>query len=652
MPRSGGCQVSKEQGLPVVPIVRNTQVQQQVLPSARLQSRANPANFGAPAIEGADNVVGVHADIMAKEQQHAEDIGNQDAAAKLAAADQYTLYNPETGLLNAKGTEATARDEHGQLVLQAKYQEEMNRHADEIGKGLGSERQREWFRQFVADRKLHGDGQIAQHLSNEIQRVDEESHKALVDTILSDGVIAADKGDIPGVVAAAGKIDVEVDKYSHRNNLTPVESAKKRADLKSAVYANAIHTLNNKGDSPAAKELFKQWKGELNGEDLTKLEGALKQGTIRDASRALNDEAMAKFPDDRKAQQAYIKKEKDTEISDAAMDRNNGDHALAEAAYQEGVTLTLRRASKAVASGGYYNISPADKAILAETGHLDDLKKLSKYLTDRVEPNMEDENGKGHIVFNTFMAEDRAKIAALSPEELQTKYRPSVDNSHWEAMQNHWQQAKQAEQTGKGAEFKSSIDFNDRIAAAARDAKWLTGKPSSLKSPADLARYDEYRNAVDTALHDGKVRTKEEQDKVIEGEALRYGTANISKSWWPDGTVRLNETLTKEQHASAYIPVEQIRKTDHAIIIRGLTALNNGSHKDDQLVGHIAYLMQQEDTAARDGNTASQTDLHERISRLMSGDFETEAEKVQWAKKTGDAFWRDQWLKMSISSGF
>lgn len=321
--------------MPTVPR-QQRQVALDALPGARLTAAETPESLGArpndpiaAALEGVgaktaalgEQLFGQAVD---EEKKRADQIAVLNADNSLAAWTNKRVYDPNSGALTATGPDA--------FGLPEQINDEFTTQADTIAAGLTTPEQKMAFNRIRTDRQIELSGTIYKHVYAETQQY----HAKEVDSAIDNNKNAAmAQADDPRAVSVA--IDRSAAAIGTLK-LGPEETKKQTDAARSAILVGVIETQLSQNKVTAAQSYFDETKSLINGDQINRIEKALKEGTIRKQAQDQADEiikAGGTLTEQRDKARALTDKGFDADVRDRAMEYIEHNNAVNDKAKRD-----------------------------------------------------------------------------------------------------------------------------------------------------------------------------------------------------------------------------------------------------------------------------------------------------------------------------
>jgi hypothetical protein len=520
-----------------VPRLRRPQVRRSPAPSALPPS--NAALGVAGTLGAAAQVVGM----IERQRMELDEIRANDADLKYRARVDGILLDPKDGLLQQAGTKAIeAFDGYEDRIEQAR---------SEVEAELTSDRQRLLFSR-QAERIAVDAGRRAQaHVGQEVRRLDEQTHSALVSQELDTVARLTRAGDAAGVDAAIARQRERVVLFGDRNGLAPDAIAQAKVEAVSHARSLQIATLIDTERVPAARELFAQHADALTAKDRAALEKELEQGGIRERAQKAEDRIMAAAAGDAAAARRAAREEP-SEIRDEVVQRVNArlreaddERQAAEKKLFDEALATVER------TGSVAGIPTSQWTALAEVrGAREALTSRARQVAEGIEPVQKWDR------WAAFLKSTPAELAKLDPMR---DLRPHLDNSHFDRALAIVTEAKGGGSGGgnAGVEYSATLSFNQM----AENAAQLVG----ITAEDDPDTYARFERAAAAAVADlerargGRDKVApEERQRAIDLVLMRETEVQKKGLFGVKSSTKRTVTLTRDDAGRARVPYQEI----------------------------------------------------------------------------------------------
>lgn len=479
------------------------------------------AQFGN-TIARAGSVLGA---IAQAEQQRADEVALMDADNKLSAWERKRLYDPNGGALSAKG-----RDSFG---LPEAVGSEFEKAAGEIEKGLGTERQRQAFQRVKSNRSAQIDLTLRRHVLGEMQQYEAGELKAFIDNSLSD--MAANATDPRRAGFELAKAVDAVQRSGPRLGLGPEQVEAQVDAIRTKGHVGVIESLISQGQPGAARAYFEEAKEQINGDAITRVEKALREGTIRKQSQTLVDKIVAEGGS-LTEQRNKAKAIDDPDVRDSVMQRIEHEATVRDREQREANENLLRGVYAVVEESGG-DISAVEPALWA---NLDakDLAGVRAYARgiakgEPVETDLE----TYYALMNRAVSTNKGFLT-----ENLLRYKGKLSEGDFQQMAN-LQRSLRENAIGASAdaakeksrlvvdEFQSKTQvFTDRLTAYGIDPNPKEGTPEA-KSIAQLRGMLDRQVRALSGGETGKTATNDEVREILDGILSSKITTKREGSW-------------------------------------------------------------------------------------------------------------------------
>lgn len=311
--------------MPTVPRLSSPQVQQSALPNARVNVDAPIEAFGGG--QSVSRVFGAVSDI-------GENIARHEVYEKHQADDIRTksAYKDGLALKNTRELEAKSKQGQDAFGVLDEYAPLYKKDLDKIEEGLANSAQKAQFQLIRQSLEADLDGSLKNHIFTQGKKFADETNLGGVEALKTDSVLHYHTS---GLVASNLKKQAAfLEGYAKDNGLSgDAKTVFIHKALSETHTAVAERMLNNHEDI-AAKAYVESQKDNFTPDDLKKLEGALRVGTVRGESRRLADGFVASSKNMGEALDK-AKDITDTDVLDATKARIREEYAIRNAAKEQ-----------------------------------------------------------------------------------------------------------------------------------------------------------------------------------------------------------------------------------------------------------------------------------------------------------------------------
>lgn len=283
--------------MPTVPKLNRVDSQQRISETALPSVRANPNQPVEAFGGGAENIVStqekltnVATKIIEQETERADDVVLIDAKIRTSELRNNLFYDPKNGAFTKKGKDA--------FGISETYGQDFDKGIEEIEKGLNN-RQKVLFSKIKASERMELMGNLERHTFSESQAFEKETYHA--------GIIAA-RNDMTLNWQNIGKIPEGV--LSIRENAFKLAKMQGMDESTTKLYVNTEVSKGHRAviERMLANEqdlLAKQYRdfvGEaLLGDDRTKVDHVLREGSTIGEAKRNADKIINQFPEDQES---------------------------------------------------------------------------------------------------------------------------------------------------------------------------------------------------------------------------------------------------------------------------------------------------------------------------------------------------------------
>lgn len=278
--------------MPTVPVLPGRQVAPRAIPNVRADSGASPLAFGADLARAGQTVASVFAGIAQEEREKADRAALLEAESRLKETENTLLMDPESGAYAQQGKNAFDLPNRVMPAFQAA--------ADEIERGLGSDRQKLAFRELRRQRAGLVERDLNRHELGERERYyDQVEDAAIAQSIESAASYSADPERIMREIVT--QRDVIADK-AHRKGWAPEVTEQAMRAAESGTHEAVVGALISRGDFNAASRYLAEASPRMKDTTVETLQRRLLIEEDRELARAerqrrLDEDAASKEGD-------------------------------------------------------------------------------------------------------------------------------------------------------------------------------------------------------------------------------------------------------------------------------------------------------------------------------------------------------------------
>jgi hypothetical protein len=325
--------------MPVVPRRRQAAVPTAPLPVVRPPAGAfmppEQINFG-PAVR----TVG---EIIEQRQDEVDQLEVIESDAKLAAATNELLYNPEKGALTRRGKDAL----QGQIDAEGAWRKTVS----EIEAGLKNDRQRLAFKRTVASREEDFNRSLLRHVDTEFNAYG----KATTDAHIANeyGLILKNYDDLPRVQEGIDRIRAVITLDARRTGEPREVTQQRIGAVQSRAHTAVIdRMLAETGGHTRAKDYYERIKESVFPEDAVRVEKALRAGTVLGEAQSHADSIISARDVTRTDAFEQARKITDPEIRHETEQRLDTEFRRRDAAERDSSEARFKLASDITERGG------------------------------------------------------------------------------------------------------------------------------------------------------------------------------------------------------------------------------------------------------------------------------------------------------------
>lgn len=514
--------------MPIVPMPSGPSVREDIGPNVRVRNAADSEAFGGgqsaqQVFQAGSQVADLGFKMAVEEKQKADNVAFTDARNQTIRAKNDAFWNPKTGVMTRKGKDAFGVPEE--------YGAQFDKTTDDIENSLSNEAQKTAYRSFKEEQKTQFMEDINKHVFQEGQKFQAEVSETGLVTEREDAVLNySNPGKVQSSIENQKAIIMD---QANREGRAPEWVKEKIGDAESKTHASVLDRMLANGQDQAASEYYKTVKDQIGGGEITKVEKALEEGTLRGQSQRETDKIVSShdnmstaLDEARKIEDPKLRDETTTRIKDFYNTQRQAKNESKEQDYV-GATNIIEKTKNFdnVPPGMLTQMSPAERTSLRN--YADNLREGKKPVTNWDE---------------FYNLKSTASSQSTRQKFMQTnlmEYRPELADAEFKELVNLQTQMRngddKAEKTLDGYRTDGQI-VNDSLNSAGIDS---TPKPGSE----DSKKVNQFRRKVDEKIaqhqqNTGKKATNEEIQGIVDTMMVE-GVSE--KGWFWDTKKRLFE---------------------------------------------------------------------------------------------------------------
>ena len=396
---------------------------------------------------------------------------------RLAQAKDYlnsVLYDPESGLMTKQNKDAMGA---GKV-----FAERARQAREKFGDSM-TERQRRLFDEQFRTTEAAGVRTVSIHEANQRRQYLNSSAEAAIASDFRDAM--ATPFDPEARDAFVGDALRKIDDLAAQNGWdAKIVKAKKQKAL--GTYYEGVFARMVDLDPSAARAYFKREmkKGMIPGDKVAEIKDMLDKGDLKAFGQQWVDRIFAEHPDDPEARYKALKTIKDPDKRAEAERRLDEETARQERVKKQVREAALEQAKEYIDQGIEVPIAlerqlePADQ------------ENLKKYREFKINGPDQVNNEKFSTAADGLRKED---LKDISFTELETTYRPNLDDHHWESLVSRWRianekgTARDFEKTSFDEILKKQLIDASLIPDAKKEADWTEQERRTWRNVRDKA---------------------------------------------------------------------------------------------------------------------------------------------------------------------
>jgi hypothetical protein len=545
------------------------------LPGVRLTAAETPESRGAglaiakgkttEAIGELGNTVGSlayheYGRMQQEERSKANQVALIAASNKLDAWELKSLYDPQAGALQRKGSDS--------FTLPEAVNQDFEKVSSEIEQGLGNEDQKLAFARMKAQRGSNVQMTVARHVAGQRQAFDASEFDATVKNKSS--LAIANAMDPRRAAEELNNGVTAIQQYGQRNGMGPEAISAQVNAFRSDTHIGIISNLLANEQTKAAQIYFEETKHDISGDKLDDVTRALHVGTTRKQAQDETAKILA-AGGTLTEQRAAAKAIDDPAVQDEVLQRIEHEEGIRQAQARHTEESNLNTAYNIVTQTHDVNKIPA--ALLTQLGtHQPALRSYAESLSQGVP-----------IKTNPQTLYDLLTLSSVNPDAfLKTNLMGHMGDVGKEDLEQLMRM--QASMRGGGDKktadgiFVSERAQNDIVDEALLKAG-LVGSPTELRDPKNKALSDRiigFRQSVRDAVNrqqqiTGKHVTDDDMQGIVDRLMSPAGSRVSKQGWFSDTYTPIFVFETDDaRRDAASIPPAVGRQIDDALRRQGL----------------------------------------------------------------------------------
>lgn len=408
------------------------EVAPQTGPGFRVQSDADSTTFGSgPGLQEENQqvqrIAAETGEIAAVEKHRADQTAVEDAIAKGSKLTTDILYDPQTGVLSSKGTNALKAQKEGMKRLQGGL--------NDISKELNGEGQIGVFNRWALEHSAATDKTIMGHVDQQIRDHDAQSYDALLAN--QQGLVALAHGNPDTISLGFKTVNESAAAFSERNRLDPDQTKQFIQTANDKMHAAVIDGMLKFQADDSAQIYFDANKDAMSPAMRDKMAVSLEEGNVRNRSTAESNRIWAltggnlskAFDEADKIKSLPVQEMTRARLREKQTDLRQGEEADQDAKFQQAWGL-VKKASLGDSPVKLRDVVPPVLWTSLEPKNQDILKKLVF------------NNETNAQKWTDFSLMTPTAMKAISAQELQQNWIPEFDPKDRDKAMAMWQRAQ------------------------------------------------------------------------------------------------------------------------------------------------------------------------------------------------------------------
>jgi hypothetical protein len=569
--------------MPRAPQYGEQRVQSTALPGVRRRSAETFASSGGgigDAMEGFGHELQraggqLYGMILQEEAQRAAAADELQARKALNQLDHLMLQSQDRGLLHKVGMEP--------MELRAKYQEEYDLQASEIGKNVKTAAGQAFFSEELERRRSDFRDRVDTHASNEARAFHTTELSAYLESSTQRAMAAFDPNDAASPLRVRQILDeqaAEIDKNATYLRIGPEQAAAMKAKQTSDAHVSIVNKLVASGKDGDAQHYFDMTEQQIaEGGAKTALLERLRRGSSDSTGFAAANEIWAKFLPDESDDKAPIPLDK-MEREARERFKDNPDAFKATISYirdrRQGLDAA-RRDRTASVNDTLWGMAAKPGATLRSVTSTPDFKLAPGDVQNRIVDHFRAEADRAE---SRAAARDARQVAALDREdrlrekqmfgtylELTTPATlrgmkrgeilaklPELGPTLTNRLVNEWEQLQKSDAVVRDVTLDTDL-FNQVMSGAGKDYVYktpgqMTEDEKAEKGAVMIAIKDEIARMQGAG---GRQLTRDEKEKIAQSV--------VDRKVMVDGFLdyeRIAAAVTADERGKAYLPLAQV----------------------------------------------------------------------------------------------
>lgn len=520
--------------MPTVALYGGRKVGSDALPGARLTAAKTLDSEGAGVAQaegdqwqtisnigraGAAIGTSIYGDIVKEEREHADQVAIMESVNQISEWKNKRLFDPDKGALNVRGKAA--------LPLPEEVGGEYKQLVGDIAQHLTTDRQKKMFADVSGRYGQELDLTLHRHVFEQMNAFEQGELVKLVENKRNEAIRSAAD---PRAVGVALNDAVDAIKTSApRLGLGPEQVQAQVATVTSATHVGVVEQLLATGQTKQAGIYFEESKGAIAGEQLPRLEKALKEGDVRAESQKQAD-VIATAGGSLTSQLEKARGIEDPAVRDAVEQRLEHRHALNEKLQRDADEQALKTAFDMVdRTKDVYSIPPSAWSSFtgAERG------AILSYAEHRAKGTPVQTDDATYYMLRKTAVDDPNTFAVANL----LRYKAKLDDGDWK----HLVEIQAAIRAGDKPKAEEGMHDFRTADAVVKDALTLYGidptpkeNTPEAKAIAQLHSMIELRYEAVQAPdpHTGKRKKPTNKELQEVTESILGQNINVPGSWW------------------------------------------------------------------------------------------------------------------------
>lgn len=451
---------------------------------------------------------------------------------------------------------------------------EFKKGLSEISEGL-SRNQQGMFDRSAAQRRTSLNATLEHHASNEIVKHRDQVATSAIQSSVNEAITGsgqygvdsmASMNAINAIGTALAKQEQAIRSMGTNRGFTEEMIKQEIAVKNSTTHVGVIANILAGGNDLSAAEYYKNVKGQIVGEDDTKIVAALDIGSTRGESQREFDRITAMDSADQQAAARDIKNPKIREATITLLDQQNlrdkkRNTEIGELNYLNATNLAEK-------AGSVNAIPPADWAEL----NVHERSSIISFINNKEKGTQPETD---YALLTNLYFTPTADVAKISAAAMIRDYRPNMSDSDYKNAVNYVTNMRDSLAAGNQNALTAGQGFNDMVLGSYLRSKDYGGQSSM--STDDKKEFIIFKSLVSVKIQEfeqqgkgtaGKNKSTDAEQQQIANGILANKSIHIPNRVFPGGEDKALEFVTKDEQGKAIVKFNNITPVDRAGFVK------------------------------------------------------------------------------------